>query len=86
MDEIIFCGVDMPAKVEEISTRLANKLVHDMNDNEFRAYKLGVMNTISVLRGIVDDDLVMFVHIPDLDYEKEFTFDELEKFWMHNMY
>lgn len=84
MDEIIFCGIDIPAKVEEISARLANRLVHDMTDNELRAYKLGVMNTISILRGIVDGDCDVFVHIPDLEYEKEFMFDELKRFWFEN--
>jgi hypothetical protein len=85
MDELIFCGIDIPAKVEEISTRLANRLRFEMSDNELRSYKLGVMNTISILRGLVDDDCCVFVHIPNLDYEKEFTFDELEKLWLYNM-
>ena len=84
MDELIFTGVDIPEKVKEINAQLTNRVTSGMTENEACAYKLGVMNTISVLRGLVDTDCTAIVHIPDLEDEMEFTFDELERFWFEN--
>lgn len=85
MDELIFTGVDIPEKVKEINTQVTSRVVSVMEENEARAYKLGVMNTLSVLRGLVDSDCTAVVHIPDLEDEVEFTFDELERFWFENI-
>lgn len=85
MDELIFIGVDICETVKEMSTEASRRITASMADNESRAYKLGVMNTISMLRGLIEVDCMPVVHIPDLEEATELTYDELERFWFDNM-
>lgn len=86
MNELIFVGMDIAEEVKFVSSDLFNRITDGMTDGERRAYKLGITNTISVLRGLLNCGDGVVVNVPELEEAMEFTYDDLERYLLDDCY
>lgn len=79
--DIIFLGMDICKEMDEITSKLLCKKECDgMNESQLAAYKMGIKNTLSVLRSTVKtDDNHPVVNIIGLNDVEEFDSNELMK-------
>lgn len=80
MNELYFLGMDIIEEVKALSDIATITCTNGMTDSELDAYKLGVKNTISALKTILNDDGMPVVNIVGLDIATELTIDELEEY------
>ena len=82
MNELYFLGMDI---VEE--TRVINKFntilcTDGMTESELKAYELGIENTLSTLKSVLErDNNMIVVDIEGLDIPTELTIDELQDYY-----
>ena len=80
-EDIQFWGCNIPKELEEIMERtfVTTDPSFD-NDNQREAYRLGVENTISLLKQVLNSDLrrnsIVFYY-PDTNVTTEMLFDEV---------
>lgn len=80
MNELLFVGMDIVKEVENIVGTTMSACTNGMTEHELAAYKCGVLNTVSILRGIIDSvdgDRDVVVNINELDMQQEFDFEDL---------
>ena len=79
MNELIFNGMDIPDQVVEYLKKVENAICCEMNEPEKTAFKLGVGNTLAILRTLLEMDEEPVVHIPGLNGMEEMDIAELEE-------
>lgn len=74
--DILFTGMDIPSEAQKIMDKLTS--IKGMTEDEERAYKFGVSETLRAVRTILnlDGDHVVF-HLEGHDCMEEFDLDEL---------
>lgn len=81
MNELYFVGMDIVEEVKTMTDFTIITCTDGMTDNELNAYKLGIKNTISALKALVDEDGMLVVNIPGLDVATELTIDDVEEYY-----
>ena len=87
-DNVSFFGSNIPNELEQVMS-YTDKYIDESFENEDQknAYHLGVQNTLSILRQILDYELeqksVTFYY-PDTDTREEMSFEELVA-WMRDL-
>lgn len=81
MRNIVFLGMDICKEMDEITSQLLCKKECDgMNDGQLAAYKMGIKNTLSLLRSTVEtDDSHLIINIIGLNDVEEFYIEDLIK-------
>lgn len=79
MNELIFNGMDIPDQVTKLLNKVENQIYNEMNESEKIAFKLGVGNTLAILRTLLEMDEEPVVHIPGLNGMEEMDIAELEE-------
>lgn len=81
MRDIVFLGMDICKEMDEITSQLLCKKECDgMNDGQLAAYKMGIKNTLSLLRSTVEtDDSHLIINIIGLNDVEEFYIEDLMK-------
>lgn len=81
MRDIIFLGMDIYKEMDEITSQLLCKKECDgMNDSQLAAYKMGIKNTLSLLRSTIEtDDSHPVINIIGLNDVEEFYIEDLMK-------
>lgn len=80
-NNITFWGINFPEELENIMKN-ANATISESfeEDTLYKAYLLGVNNTIAVLKQLLDSELnkdsIVFYY-PNADVEEEMTLDEI---------
>nr|DAH39588.1 MAG TPA: hypothetical protein [Caudoviricetes sp.] len=79
--EITFLGMDVCKDMDEFASKLlCKKECVGMNEGQLAAYKMGIKNTLSLLRSTLDTgDTHAVVNISGLDEVTEFNIEELMK-------
>lgn len=77
--EITFLGIDVCKDMDELTNKLlCKKECTGMNEGQLAAYKMGVKNTLSLLRSTLDTgDTHVVVNMAGLDEVTEFNIEEL---------
>ena len=78
MNELLFNGMDIPKEVSKLLKTVENQVCNGMNESEKTAFKLGVGNTMAILRTLLEMDEEPVVHIPNLVGIVEMGIEELE--------
>jgi hypothetical protein len=78
MNELYFMGMDIVEETKTLVDFTTITCTNGMTDNELRAYKLGITNTISALKSVVRDNNMTVVNIDGLEIPTELSIDELE--------
>lgn len=81
MNELYFLGMDIVEETKALADFSTITCTNGMTDNELRAYKLGVTNTISALKSILQNDDMAVVNIDGLEVATELTVDEVEEYY-----
>ncbi len=81
MRDIVFLGMDICKEMDEITSQLLCKKECDgMNDSQLAAYKMGIKNTLSLLRSTIEtDDSHPVINIIGLNDIEEFYVEDLMK-------
>lgn len=81
MRDIIFLGMDICKEMDKITSQLLCKKECDgMNDSQLAAYKMGIKNTLSLLRSTIEtDDNHLVINIIGLNDVEEFYVEDLMK-------
>lgn len=81
MNELYFLGMDIVEEVKSMVNATMFLCTDGMEENELRAYKMGVKNVLSALDAIVYDAELPVVNINGMDIPTEFSIEELEDFF-----
>ena len=81
MNELYFVGVDIAETTRKLMNEDHEVITNGMTETELMAYNLGVENTISALKTIMEpvNENEVVIHIDGLEVETEFTTDDLMK-------
>lgn len=80
MNELYFLGMDVPEETKYMIDLATITCTDSMTDSELKAYKMGVENTISALKSILENDGVPVININGLEAPTELSIDELEQY------
>lgn len=87
-DDVTFWGMNIPNEVEKV-IKSVNKSIDDSfeSEDQKKAYHLGVENTISVLKQLLNEcvsrDNITFYY-PNTDTTEEMSLDEISK-WLSEL-
>ena len=88
VDDITFWGVNIPKELENVMNKANKEIIESFEDEEqYKAYLLGVNNTIFVLKQLLNQglnkDSITFYY-PECNTEEEMSFDEVAD-WAHKL-
>lgn len=78
MNELYFLVMNIPDETKDIVYNLSNNICKEMSELEQQAYYLGIENTISVLKNILEQDKnSIVINNSDIETSEEMDIDEL---------
>ena len=75
LKELLFTGMDIVKETKHLLGR--TELSRNMTDEELKAYKIGVNNTLRAVKVILDSDEHVVVNVKNQDVPTEIDLDEL---------
>lgn len=85
MNELYFLGMDIVEETKTLVDFTTITCTNGMTEDELKAYKLGVTNTISALKSVIghENDMVV-INIEGLEIPTELSIDEVEEYIFDN--
>lgn len=81
MRELYFIGVDIPEETKFLMDFTESVDTNNMTENESSAYRLGVKNTLSALKSVLEtENSKLVVNIPGIEIQEEFDIADLEHY------
>lgn len=81
MKELYFVGMDIIEETKTLVDFTTSICTDGMNENELKAYKMGVANTLSALDATLDSaDRAFVVNINGMEIQEEFDIADLEHY------
>jgi hypothetical protein len=80
LQDVLLTGMDIPRETRHLLATINVSATNGMTANEYKAYKMGVENTLSATKALLDQDEHIVFHIKDNDCMEEFDLDELIEF------
>ena len=81
MNELYFVGMDIVEETKTLSDFTTSICTDGMEENELKAYRLGVANTISALREtLASADNGFIINIDGIEIQEEFDIVDLENY------
>lgn len=77
LQDILLTGMDIPKEVGLLLHAVEASTVNGMTTSEYKAYKMGVENTLSAIKTILDQDDHVVFHLEGHDCIEEFDIDGL---------
>ena len=79
MEELYFIGTDIVEETRTLVNETIKECTNGMTENELRAYKYGVQNTLNALIAVVctEYENEFVVHINGIECPTEFDIDDL---------
>ena len=82
MHELYFLGMDIVEETRSISKFNTILCTDGMTESELKAYELGIENTLSVLKSVIERDGQMItIDIEGLHVPTELTIDEVYEYY-----
>lgn len=81
VNDLYFLGMDIPEETKTMVSITTVTCTDGMTESELKAYKMGIENTISVLKSILENDGIAVIHIDGIEVPTEFSIDELERYY-----
>lgn len=78
--DVLLTGMDIPREVRHLVATTDISSTNGMTTSEYKAYKMGVENVLSILKAILDQDEHIVFHLKDHNCMEEFDLDELIEF------
>ena len=81
MNELYFIGMDIVEESKILLDFEDDIITTGMTDDELSAYRMGVKNTLSALKAMLETENKQFVvHIPGIEIQEEFDIMDLEHY------
>ena len=81
MNDVYFIGMDIAEETKILMDFTESAATTNMADNESAAYIMGVKNTLSALKSVLETENREFVvNIPGLEIQEEFDIADLEHY------
>jgi hypothetical protein len=81
MNDVYFIGMDIAEETKILMDFTESVATNNMTDNESKAYMMGVKNTLSALKSVLETEHREFVvNIPGLEIQEEFDIADLEHY------
>ena len=81
MNELYFIGMDIVEESKILLDFEDDIITTGMTDDELSAYRMGVKNTLSALKTVLETENKQFVvHIPGIEIQEEFDIMDLEHY------
>lgn len=77
MNELYFLGTDIIVEVKDLMRLMTVTMTDDMNENELKAYRLGIDHTIDALKSVLDENGLPVVNIGGLEVPTELSVEEV---------
>lgn len=81
MNELYFLGMDVVEEVKTMVNFTTAMGTDGMTESEFSAYEMGIKNTISALRTLLNEEELPVVNIRHIEIPTELTIEELEEYY-----
>jgi hypothetical protein len=75
--DILFTGMDIPEATRRLLASVNVTTTNGMTASEYKAYKMGVENTLSAMKALLDQDEHIVFHLKSHNVMEEFDLDEL---------
>jgi hypothetical protein len=82
IDDVTFWGMNIPKEAEMFVNKTKNENKQQMTENEFKAYCLGIENTISIMKQLLDmgeDGESITFYNPEVEVTEEYRGDDIVK-------
>jgi hypothetical protein len=83
MNELLFNAMNIPNEVKKVLDKTEDSVCNGMTDSEKKAYRLGVSNTLSIMRSLLELDEEPTIHVPSIQEIVEMDIEELEKIFIN---
>ena len=82
MSELLFIAMNIADETRHILEMHERDITDGMNDNEIKAYYLGINNTIAAMQAAMntENDNELIVNMDSMEMPTEFDFDDLETY------
>ena len=80
MNELYFLGMDIVEETKTLVDFTEITCTNGMAENELAAYSMGVKNTISALKSVLNDNDLPVININGLEIPTELSIEELEEY------
>lgn len=80
MNELYFLGMDIADETKALVEFSTITCTDGMTDVELGAYKMGIANTLSALKAVLDDDAIV-VNIAGMEIATELSVYDLENYY-----
>ena len=77
MNELCFLGTDIVVEVKDLMRLMTITTTDDMDENELKAYHLGIDNTIEALKYVLDGNGLPVINICGLEVPTELSVEEI---------
>jgi DNA relaxase NicK len=77
LQDILLTGMDIPKEVSLLLHTVEASTINGMTANEYKAYQMGVENTLSAIKAILGQDDHIVFHLEGHGCMEEFDLDEL---------
>lgn len=77
MNELCFLGTDIVVEVKDLIRLMTITMTDDMDENELKAYHLGIGHTIDALKSVLDGNGLPVVNIAGLEVPTELSIEEV---------
>lgn len=81
MSELYFLGADIIVETKNLLNLTSVICTDGMDENELKAYYMGVENALSALKSIVEENELPVVNISGLEIQTELSIDDLEEYY-----
>jgi hypothetical protein len=75
--DILFTGMDIPEATRRLLSSVNVTTTNGMTTSEYKAYKMGVENTLNAMAALLDQDEHVVFHLNGHNVMEEFDLDEL---------
>ena len=81
MSELYFVGADIIVETKNLLNLTSVVCTDGMDENELKAYYMGVENTLSALKAIVEESELPVINMTGMEIQTELSIEDLEEYY-----
>lgn len=81
MSELYFLGADIIVETKNLLNLTSDACTDGMNENELKAYKMGVENALSALKSIIEESDLPVINMAGLEIQTELSIEDIEEYY-----
>lgn len=81
MNELYFLGTDIVVEVKDLMKFMTVTMTDDMDENELKAYHLGIDHVMCALKSVLDVNDMPIVNIDGIETPTELSVEEISEYY-----